>query len=131
MTASIQDLYQGLQLFREYVEANMPFKETVYFSEDAPDAVGKAANLGAMYFRIDSTNSFIEDVYYKAGEDDTDWIKFGSGSSSASINLTAGLEVERTLSSPFDLNLNLLNATGGVISISTPLILNFLNLEDT
>lgn len=133
--ATVDDLYEGLQLFREYVEANMPYKQTVYFGTIDPSVTPQAANLGAFYFQTNNINPPTEilNVFYKVNVGNTDWALFGEGGGSnvtASAN-TAGLGVVRTGSSTFALNLTLLNFDGTPLNLNNPLVLPYRNITDT
>ncbi len=125
--SSVNDIYNALQSFRAYVEANMPYKETVYFGTNNPTAVSTPANIGAMYFQTNGGSTAILNVYYKASTGNTDWLPFGTGGSTPSnaVSNTAGLNIIADVDTPVNLDFTLLNAEGGTISLSSPLNLYF------
>jgi hypothetical protein len=133
--ATVDDLNEGLQLFRDYVEQNMPFKQTVYFGTFDPSVTPRPANIGAFFIRTNNTNppTQVLNIYYKANVGSTDWALLGSGSapSVAANSNTAGLDVQRVGSSTFALNLSLLNYDGTALNLNNPLILPFRNTETT
>lgn len=131
-----EELFNGLQQFREYVEANFPFKATVYFGAANPSVTGFLGNLGDLYFLTDSNSqpTQILNIYYKANLGDTDWALFGNGGStpttSTSVN-TAGISVQTVGISPFGLQLTLQNYNGSTITFENPLTLPFRNSVNT
>lgn len=134
MNYTINQLYEGLQLFRQYVESNMPYKQTVYFGTDDPTTgAGWIANLGAFYIKLDVGGEFVDTIYYKKTTNSTGWTEIGSGNTpgSQAAIIAAGLNAEQTGSSPFNLLLTLLNFDGSVIDAGSPLVLPFRNSVDT
>lgn len=72
-TPNVTDLYEGLLLFKNYVQANFPYKATYYEGiEDPTVGTGVLANPGAFYVQKDVNGSMIA-LYTKANSLNTGW----------------------------------------------------------
>lgn len=80
---SIDDLYEGLQLFKEYVQANFPFKWTQYIGAINPSEDGFSANVPAVYAQISESN--LVKLWVKIGISDTAWGAIGGSGSGSGI----------------------------------------------
>lgn len=76
--ATTQELFDALQAFKQYVQANLPFKLTVFSGTSDPVATGVVGIIPSVYFQLDS-NGEVLNVFYKKAAGNTDWEEFGSG----------------------------------------------------
>lgn len=76
---TIDDIYQGLQLFKNYIHANFPFKETQFSGTANPAVSGFVAPVKSLYFRLDNDANILEIFYKSSDASDYAWEKLGSG----------------------------------------------------
>lgn len=72
------ELYVGLNQFKDYTQATFPFKLTCFTGLIDPSVSGQAANIPALYVQVDGGGLYLQ-TYIKIGPLDTDWAIFGQG----------------------------------------------------
>ena len=81
---TINDVYAGLNQFKDYINTVLPFKLTAVTGTVNPITAGYTANIPTLYIQVDvvGPSAVLQNVYIKIGPLDTDWQVFGSGGSS-------------------------------------------------
>lgn len=70
---SLDDIYEGLQLFKNYIHANFPFKSTIFVGTLNPtEGSGVQANPNTFYAQLNGHSELIK-VWVKVGHENTSW----------------------------------------------------------
>lgn len=79
--ATTDDLYTGLNQFKDYVQANLPFKMTCFTGTFDPSVTGQPGNIPSLFVQTDTLNPerVLVQTFIKIGPLDTDWAIFGQG----------------------------------------------------
>lgn len=77
--ATTDDLYDGLNQFKNHVQATFPFKLTCFSGTFDPSDIGQAANIPSLFVQTNLDGTIFEQCYIKVGPLDTDWQIFGQG----------------------------------------------------
>jgi len=79
---TVNDVYAGLNQFKDFVQANLPYKLTCYKGLIDPSADGHPGNIPSLYMQVDTLDdsvSVLLNTYIKVGPANIDWQIFGSG----------------------------------------------------
>lgn len=78
---TVNDVYAGLNQFKDQVNATLPFKLTCYKGIIDPSVDGQPANIPSLYMQVDALgpNEVLVETFIKVGPADIDWLIFGQG----------------------------------------------------
>lgn len=110
---SSTELYDALQMFKQYVQANFPYKATIFEGLLDPSVTGVAAPIPSFYAQKDGAGVLLK-LWSKFGSTNTDWSEI---SMSQAKTLIAGTNI--TLDEgPTTITINSSGGSGGVQSIT-------------
>ncbi len=82
---TIDQLYAAIQSFRAYVQANMPYKTTVFSGQVAPNTgTGQAGVVGSLYIQVEPSGALTQVWIKSAPTSNTAWTQLTGGSSGGS-----------------------------------------------
>lgn len=118
---SINDMYAGLNSFKDYINSILPFKQTVFSGTADPTTTGYAAPIGSMYVKVDNSGSVLG-AYIKAGTANNAWSTFilNTGGMPVVLITYAIAIATPAITNLVDNTVYLLDFSGGVFNVTVP-----------